>query len=257
MKCEFKNAKKIHDIFKFVSLFEDHANLDCTEEGISLFTMSNCHTVFIDIKLPAEYFADYKCDEPCKIGLNFTVLLNALGSSKAKDSLMMECPLVGDPVVFTKLGDGVNTQYTIKQMDIENSDALTIPDMKENFTVQLSTAFLKSWKRDIIDFTGAELKIVPTPKILCISSEGDSGVVSLKQQVPSIGIEYLHYDDPDGITLSNKNISKVFGDIGKVSNTIELGNKNDMPFRIGATLDDGGSLRVFVAPCIDGGMDED
>lgn len=257
MKCEFKNAKKIYDIIKFVSLFEDYVNLDCTKEGISLFSMSKCHAVFIDIKLPVEYFADYKCDEPCKIGLKFTVLLNALGSSKAKESLMMECPSVGDSVVFTKMGDGVNTQYTIKKIEIEHTDELTIPEIEENFTVKISPSFLKTWKRDIVDFTGAELKIVPTTKLLCLSSNGDSGMVSLKQQVPSIGIEYLHYDEPDGITLSNKNISKVFGDIGKVSNIIELGNRTDMPLRIGATLDDGGSLRVFVAPCIEGGMDED
>ena len=91
MQCIFGDAKNTYELFKFISQFETNIKLECSSDGITMFTMSNCHSVFIDVNLPVEYFSTFECDDSISIGLNLTVLLSALSGSKPKDSLIMKC----------------------------------------------------------------------------------------------------------------------------------------------------------------------
>lgn len=254
MQCIFNDAKNTYELFKFISQFETNVKLECSPDGITMFTMSNCHSVFIDVNLPREYFSTFECDNPVSIGLNLTVLLPALSGSKPKDSLMMKCEN-GDHVTFTKISGDKEMEYVLRQMCIED-DQMAVPELEENVTVKLHTSYLKEWKKSIIDFTKSTLVIEPTPKMLKLSSVGDGGVVNVKQPMPSIGIEYGACNEPMSVTLGNKNVTKVFS-IGDVSNDVDMGYKNNMPFRMSAKLSQVGNLRVFMAPCVGENMDDE
>ena len=253
MECTFTNAKNTYDIFKFISQFEDHIKLECSENGIQMFTMSNCHSVFIDATLPLKFFASYKCSGNVLIGLNLPVLLNALSNSKPTDSLTVKCEDENN-VVFTKHSKEQSVEYIIKQILIED-DPMQVPELEENVTVKLTPSHLKRWKRGILDFTKATLNIEPRDDCINLSSVGDGGTVNLHQPVPAEGIEYVTCNGGKPVTLGNKNIIRACA-LGDVSDDIEFGYQNNMPFRFGATLDGSGSLRVFMAPCISD-MDED
>lgn len=253
MECTFTNAKNTYDIFKFISQFEDHIKLECSENGISMFTMSNCHSVFIDTNLPVQFFASYKCTRNVSIGLNLLVLLNALSNSKPSDSLTVKCE-DENRVIFTKHSKEQSVEYTIKQMFIED-DPMEIPELQENVTVKLTPSHLKRWKKGILDFTKSTLIIDPHNDHINLSSVGDGGTVNLHQPMPADGIEYVVCNECKPVTLGNKNIIRACA-LGDVSDDIEFGYQNNMPFRFGATLDGSGSLRVFMAPCLSD-MDDD
>jgi proliferating cell nuclear antigen PCNA len=254
MQCIFGDAKNTYELFKFISQFETNIKLECSPSGITMFTMSNCHSVFIDVNLPADYFETFECEDPVSVGLNLTVLLSALSGSKPKDSLIMQCSN-GDTVTFTKMSGDKEMEYVIKQMNIEDEN-IAVPDLEENVTVKVHTSYLKEWKKNIVDFTKSTLVLQPTPKMLKLSSVGDGGTVNVKQPVPSIGISYETCNEPRSVTLGNKNVTKIFS-IGDVSSDVEMGYQNGMPFRCSAKLSDIGTLRVFMAPCIGESMDDE
>lgn len=254
MQCIFKDAKNTYELFKYISQFETNIKLECYSKGISMVTMSNCHSTFIDVNLPVDYFATFECAEALNIGLNLKVLLPALSGSKPKDSLMMKCAN-GDHVTFTKISGDKEMEYVLRQMDIEE-ESVRVPDLTENVTVKVHTSYLKEWTKNIVDFTKSTLVIEPASDMLKLSSVGDWGTVNVKQPMPSIGIEYTTYNEPHSVTLGNKIVTKVFS-IGDVSSDVEMGYQNKMPFRMSANLADSGIIRVFMAPCVGENMDDE
>jgi len=157
-------------------------------------------------------------------------------------------------VVFTKHSKDQSVEYTIKQMTIED-DPMTVPELDENVTVKLTPSHLKRWKKGILDFTKSTITIDPRDDSLNLSSVGDGGTVNLHQPMPADGIEYIVCDGGKPVTLGNKNIIRACA-LGDVSNDIEFGYQNNMPFRFSASLNGSGSLRVFMAPCISDMDDE-
>lgn len=254
MNCEFKTAKQVYDLFKFISQFENEVVLDCKPEGISMFTMSNCHSVFIDVNLPVPYFSSFQCEAPTSIGLNLTVLLNALSGCNPKDTLKM-IKKSDDQLTFTRISEDESIEYQIRPMNIEQEN-LDIPEMEENVCIKIVPSYLKKWKKNMIDFTKSTLEIKPREKSLVLSSKGDGGSVTSTQSMPSFGIEYEVNKGAEPVQLGNKNVTKAFT-IGDISKDIEMGWANGMPFRMSAFMGDGGTLRVFMAPCLNEDMVED
>jgi proliferating cell nuclear antigen PCNA len=241
MNCTFNTVKSVYELFKFTSQFQHNAKMNCTEDGISMFAMSACNSVFVDVQLPKEFFVTYSCPQPTTIGLNLNVLHSVLSNCKGADSLRMQS--TDDTLLISVEG----LEYTIKQVNIE-AENMEIPELEENFSVCIEPKTLKLWKKNIMDFTKSTLCIQPTKDEVVLTSRGDEGNVRMTHKQ-----EYLAFNQPDSITLGNVNLVKVFG-IGSVSDTLEMGYKNDMPLRMQANLREA-TLRVFLAPCID--MEED
>ena len=241
MNCTINTVKNVYELFKFTSQFQNNVKMECSEDGISMFAMSTCNSVFVDVQLPKEFFVSYTCPRPTSIGLNLNVLQSVLSNCKGAESLTVQT--TDDEVKISVEG----LQYIIKQVNIE-ADNMEIPELQENFSIRIEPKTLKVWKKNIMDFTKSSLCIQPTADEIILTSSGDEGNVRMTHKQ-----EYTVYDSPNSITLGNVNLVKVFG-IGSVSEELEMGYKNDMPLRMQANLREA-TLRVFLAPCIS--MEED
>jgi len=241
MFCTFKDPKNVYELFKFISQFETNIILECGEDGMTIFTMSNCHSVFIDVQLPSEYFSAYECQQHTSIGLNLNVLNMVLANCKNASSLnMKKCK---DDIIISV----ESLDYSIRQVNLDKEN-MEVPELEENCTMTVTPSILMQWKKNVVDFTKSTLCIEPLAQGPLLSSKSDQGMVQMRSFM-----KYTHYNEPEKITLGNLNINRVFG-IGKVSENIEIGYKNDMPLRVQANMGEG-TLRVFIAPCID--MEED
>lgn len=241
MKCKFTDSKQIYEIFKFIAQFTDNVNLVCSENGISVFTMSSCHTVFVDMNMPSGYFTEYECRESCVIGICVPVLLTAL--TKAKCDLSME--VVGDKVLFTRTTSDESIKYLIKQMNIEDEN-MEIPQLTENVHMKVPYAVLKRWKKSILDFTKCGVTIRPMAECVHISSKGDGGAVAMQTPIHCDHVTYVSFSDPCEMTLGNTLLSRGMS-IGEVNPSVEMGYQNGMPFRIGVKLGEG-YLQAYIAP---------
>ena len=267
MKAELKNAKDFYKLLKFISQWQTEIRMVCNPDKLSIVTMSQCSTVFIDSELPSSYFTLYNCVVDQPIGLNLSVVLEALKHCTPKDKLristtepkldidgsILESP---DNIMFSIMKpDGDSMTFEIKQMDI-TMDSLEVPPMDEDVTIKLHPMYLKKWK-SVVDFTKASVKFIPSKNVLNVESEDKTiGNVKAIQPIPTGGIEYLQLSDNCGpISVGEKNILKCFS-IGDVSNDIQFGYKNELPIRFQASIGDG-YVRVYTAPMIGDEMDED
>lgn len=267
MKATINNAKDFYKLLNFISQWQTEIRMFCTPENLSIITMSQCSTVFIDSVLPSTYFDSYDCEIEQPIGLNLNVVLAALKQCTPKDKL---CISTTDPkldvdgsiieatdtITFSILKpDGDSMTFEIKQMDI-TIDSLEVPPMDEDVTIKLHPLYLKKWKT-VVDFTKSSIKFIPSKTLLRVESEDKIvGSVRAIQPVPSGGIEYINFaSDSAPLSVGANNIKKCFS-IGEVSDDVQFGYKNNLPIRFEASIGDG-YVRVYTAPMIDDGMDED
>lgn len=256
MICTIPSAKTFYKLLNFIAQFETDVKITCQPAGMSIFSMSACHSVFIDAKIDPSYYTKYECNEAEEIGLNLTVFLAALKNGGLKDELVLQTKQ--DTIEMDIISDNEVTNYIIKQMDIDN-EIMEIPQIEENVCIKIVPSFFKKWKSKVVDFTKASVTFTPKKEsfeLMSIDSV-NNGTVTVTQIMPSIGIEYDINDGALPVTVGNKILSKAFN-IGDVSDEIQIGWKNDMPFRFGAKITDYSYMNVYVAPMLDeGDMDED
>ena len=254
MKCTIPSAKSFYKLLNFIAQFETNVKITCQEAGMSIFCMSMCHSVFIDVKMDPSYYTEYVCTEFEEIGVNLTVLLAALKTGGPKDKLVL-CSQQ-DTISIDIVSEDQNTNYTIKQVNI-NDEAMNVPEIEEDVCINIQPSFFKTWKNKVINFTKASVTFTPTKTNIELKSEDTTqGAVKVTQLIPSNGIEYEIFKNAEPITVGNKNIDKAFN-IGDVSEEVQVGWKNGLPIRLGAKLTDYSSIKVYIAPMVNDQMDED
>ena len=253
MKCNIIDVKQVYKLFDFISQFVEIVRIEASETGLKFICMSACHSVFLDVKLDLNYFDSYECPKNETIHVNLPVILSAIKNGSAKDSLSI---ITTDDTVDIEIIQETKTmKYTLRQIAQED-DSLEVPEIDEDVCINITPAFLKDWKSSVVDFTKAAVTLTPMKNSLVLESKDSmSGTVKLVQEIPSEGIEYLGFNDPQPVTLGNKNLSRAFS-IGKVSDAITFGYKHNFPVRFGASLG-GGSLQLYLAPCLSEDMDSD
>lgn len=257
MKCTIPSAKTFYKLLNFIAQFETDVKITCQPAGMGIFSMSSCHSVFIDAKIDPSYYTEYECEEYEEIGLNLTVIIAALKNGGIKDELILQTKK--DTIEMDIISEDEVTNYIIKQMNIE-SEIMEIPQIEENVCINVVPMFFKKWKSKVIDFTKSEVTFTPKKNHLEIKSVDSifNGTVKVTQVVPSVGINYDKFNGALPVTIGNKILSKAFN-IGDVTNEVQIGWKNDMPLRFGAKLTNYSSMNVYIAPKLemDEGMDED
>jgi len=255
MKCIIPSAKAFYKLLNFIAQFETNVKITCQKAGMSIFCMSACHSVFIDLKIDPSYYTKYQCEEEEEIGINLAVFLAALKNGGQKDELALSTSQ--DHVDMDIISESEVTKYTIKMMTIDN-ERMEIPPIQEDVTIDIAPSYLKKWKSKVIDFTKASVKLTPKNLELHLESSDDvsNGKVRVVQNMPSDNISYDHFGAPQSVTVGNKMLSKAFN-VGDVSDTVQIGWKNEMPIRFGAKITEYSLLNLYIAPMICDEMDED
>ena len=70
----------------------EHANFDCSEEGLRLQAMDSSHVALSAVELRADGFEEYRCDRPMSIGVAITSLTKVLRSANNNDCLLYTSP---------------------------------------------------------------------------------------------------------------------------------------------------------------------
>lgn len=255
MKCVIPSAKAFYKLLNFIAQFETNVKITCQKAGMSVFCMSACHSVFIDLKIDPSYYTKYECEKDEEIGINLAVFLAALKNGGQKDELALSTSQ--DHVDMDIISESEVTKYTIKMMNIDNEN-MEIPHIEEDVTLDIAPSYLKKWKSKVVDFTKASVQMTPTKLEFQLESSDDvtNGKVKVVQHMPATNIEYVRFQEPKPITVGNKMISKAFN-VGDVSDEVQIGWKNEMPIRFGAKITDYSFLNLYIAPMITDQMDED
>ncbi|KAF8817925.1 proliferating cell nuclear antigen PCna2 [Cardiosporidium cionae] len=64
-------------------------NLECNQQGISMQAMDNSHVALVHLQLPVEFFAEYRCDHGCILGINIPHMLKVLNIVKENSEVFL------------------------------------------------------------------------------------------------------------------------------------------------------------------------
>jgi hypothetical protein len=206
-----KNPVEFSKILKYCLTFEPTCRIICEESGIHIQSMDAGHTAIVDIKLPPEYFTEYKCDKIYDIGILIESLFNIVKNVKNETLLITS---VDGSILDVNINgeDGFEVIHTVKTINID-TDVMNIPDMTPNYLAEIPVATVKKWKKHVHDYKKAPTTFAPgkdkagneSKLSFKISSEDDKGTTSLFETVHN-----LEYDEPSALQISSGNMEKCY-----------------------------------------------
>jgi proliferating cell nuclear antigen len=76
------------------------ANIECTEEEISMQCMDSAHVALVAFSLPAEVFSHYRCDRNLNLGINTLNMTKIFKMMNRDDSLTLKAEDNADSVTM-------------------------------------------------------------------------------------------------------------------------------------------------------------
>jgi len=151
------------------------ANIDCSEEGLSIQAMDSSHVSLCAVALRAEGFDHYRSDRKISLGFNSGNLGKILKCSGNDDIITLKAEDSAE--VLTLMFESEDAQrisdFDLKLMDIE-SDHLGIPEMEYKTTIRMPSAEFQRIIRDL-GVLGDTCTISVTKEGIRFSVNGDLG----------------------------------------------------------------------------------
>mmetsp|Transcript_85602 Transcript_85602/g.184795 ORF Transcript_85602/g.184795 Transcript_85602/m.184795 type:complete len:259 (+) Transcript_85602:55-831(+) len=231
------------------------ANLDCTENGISMQAMDSSHVSLCALMMRADGFSEYRCDKATSLGLNtpnFSKILKCAGNedvvtlkaAEDTDSLSM---------TFESARQDRVSEFELKLMDIE-SEHLGIPDTEYSCTIRMPSAEFQRIIRDLA-VLGDTCTITCTKEGIRFSASGDlgTGSISLKnhavvdKEEESVVIDMR---DPVDLKFALRYLN-LFTKASALGPSVTLSMSPDTPIVVEYPIADMGYIRYYLAPKID------
>ena len=76
-------------LISMLNKMRSSVNFECSQRNILIHATDEASIALIDIKLPKNWFADYQCNTPYKLGINIIALYAIIRELKSSDVLII------------------------------------------------------------------------------------------------------------------------------------------------------------------------
>lgn len=151
--------------------------LNCSNTGIKMRAMDNCHVSLLYLDLDADGFDHYRCDRDFVMGINFKTLAMVLKCADPDDSVSIEHNPDFDVVTFIfESKNNKKEKYDIKLMNLDN-EQLEAVDPPIECVVKMPSQQLAHIFRNMSTF-GENVVISYENGAIDFKSSGDYGSVT-------------------------------------------------------------------------------
>ena len=222
--------------------------IDISNDGLKIVSMNNSHVVLVHLKLNAEKFEYYKCDQPKQIGVNMINLHKIIKTINNGDILTIFMETGDDNHLRIKIENSeknTKTIYKVNLLDIENSN-IEIPPTQFNSVVNLTSSDFQKICRNMSKISDTiEIKNIDNQLILTCHGDFCS-----QETVISANNESPENKDKDEIIQGVFNLKLLthFTKCTNLSSNIELYLKNDYPLIVKYNVASLGNILLCLAP---------
>ncbi|GMI59578.1 hypothetical protein ScalyP_jg4699 [Parmales sp. scaly parma] len=233
------------------------ANIDCSEEGLSIQAMDSSHVSLCAVALRADGFEHFRSDRKISLGFNSANLGKILKCSGNDDTVTLKAEDTAE--VLTLMFESPDSQrisdFDLKLMDIE-SDHLGIPDMEYKTTIRMPSAEFQRIIRDL-GVLGDTCQISVTKEGIRFTVNGDlgtgnilvrstAGVVDVKEDDEVV----IEMDEPVDLTFALRYLN-FFTKATSLGNTVVISMSPDVPVVVEYPIENIGHIKYYLAPKID------
>ncbi|KAL3769266.1 hypothetical protein ACHAW5_002282 [Stephanodiscus triporus] len=235
------------------------ANIDCSDDEMSIQAMDNSHVALVAVSLRSGGFDHFRCDRPISLGFNATNMGKILKCAGNDDIITLKAEDDGDSLalVFESPGQDRIADFELKLMDID-SEQLGIPDTEYKCTIQMPSGEFQRIIRDM-QVLGDTLTISCTKEGVKFHVAGDLGAgnVLIRQNNTAEKDEdkvMIDMQEPVELTFALRYLN-FFTKATSLGPTVILSMSPEVPVVVEYPIGETGYIKYYLAPKID--EDED
>lgn len=249
-----KIFKQVIDSIK--DLVQD-ANIDCSEEEISIQAMDSSHVSLVHVTIRSEGFDHYRCDRGISLGFNSASMSKILKCSGNDDIITLKAEDTADALtlMFESPSQERIADFELKLMDID-SEPLGIPDTNYKCTVRMPSGEFQRIIRDL-QVIGDTCIISCTKEGVRFSVHGDIGNGNVLVRSGGGGEKEddqvtIELEEPVELTFVLRYLN-FFTKATALGPTVVLSLSPDVPIVVEYPIEDSGDIKYYLAPKIDEG----
>jgi len=231
------------------------ANIDCSDDEMSIQAMDNSHVALVAVSLRSGGFDHFRCDRPISLGFNATNMGKILKCAGNDDIITLKAEDDGDSLalVFESPGQDRIADFELKLMDID-SEQLGIPDTEYKCTIQMPSGEFQRIIRDM-QVLGDTLTISCTKEGVKFHVAGDLGAgnVLIRQNNTAEKDEdkvMIDMQEPVELTFALRYLN-FFTKATSLGPTVILSMSPDVPIVVEYPIGETGYIKYYLAPKID------
>jgi len=270
-------------IIQNLKTFTETVNIQFTEAGLYVQTMDNSHISVIELNIPVAWFNEYQCEESVVLGINIGLLSKILATRDKSQSLTIETstdnedkleihfttsiiipePVLENVVVMSEpmkvkvkktviekkpVAKVYDTHFAIPLIDIE-SEQIDIPPTEYAAEFSLSAMNFSNIVSQLKLFGDTMTIECSEEKIVLFAHGIESGKMSVDINIDELTEFSINEGQTIQLAFALNYLNNICG-FHKVTKEIELKVLDENPLCAMYHLDNGGTIKFYLAPKI-------
>ena len=226
-------------------------NLEISSEGLKIISMDGSKSAVIHLKLNANKFEKFHCDNPINAGINMSSLHKIIKSLKNSDIITFYI-LSTDT---TKLNIEIENKekktiihIVLKLLDID-SDILEIPNIEYDSVITMPSNDFQSYIRELSIITN-KIHIQSEDSKIIFTGSGDFAETKITVGEASNGL-IVNKSDKKACGLFNIKYLLLFTKSTNLCTTVEIYLKDEFPLILAYNVANLGKIQYCLVPLID------
>jgi len=231
------------------------ANIDCSQEEISIQCMDASHVALVSFSLASAAFDHYRCDRPLALGLNSGNVSKIFKMMGNDDIVILKAEDDGEALtlMFESTKTETIADFELKLMEIE-SEQLGIPDTPYKCTIKMPSNEFQRIVRDL-QVLGDTCTISCTKEGIRFSVTGAVGtgnILTRANAAPDKEDDQVIIDMEEPVELNFAlRYLNFFTKATPLSGSVIICMSPEVPVVIEYPIEDVGHIKYYLAPKID------
>lgn len=231
------------------------ANVDCSEDGLSIQAMDSSHVSLVAVELRSGGFDHYRCDRSISLGFNSANMSKILKCAGNDDVITLKAEDTADSLMlmFESPSQDRIADFELKLMDID-SEQLGIPDTEYKCTIKMPSNEFQRIIRDL-QVLGDTCVIGCTKEGVRFSVSGDLGTGNVLIRANSAPEKeedqvLIEMEEPVELTFALRYLN-FFTKATSLGPSVIISMSPDVPVVVEYPIEESGHIKYYLAPKID------
>jgi proliferating cell nuclear antigen len=254
------HGKVFKQLIEAIKDLVQDANIDCSDEEISMQAMDSSHVSLVQVTLRKNGFDHYRCDRNISLGFNSTNMSKLLKCAGNDDIITLKAEDSGESLtlMFESPNQDRIADFELKLMDID-SEQLGIPETDYKCTIKMPSTEFQRIIRDL-QVLGDTCEISCTKEGVKFSVTGDLGTgnVLLRSNASPTDKEEdqvtIDMEEPVTLTFALRYLN-YFTKATSLASSVIISMSPDVPVVVEYPIEEIGHIKYYLAPKIDDATD--
>lgn len=242
-------------IFQTVKALTDHISLEFKTDGIYMQVMDNSKVSIVELRLPASWFNDYKCEKNVVLGVNANIIYKILNTREKSQQIEMVYEVDKNDYLSIHFTSESKIDYdkffVLPLVDLE-IEQMSIPEIEYVAEFSVASNIFASLINQLKLF-GETMDIsCSEERIMLTSNSQDSGKMTVEMKIDDL--DSFAIDEGETLQVSfSLNYMQQICSCNKIAKEVEIKLSENYPLSVIYDLGEEASMKFYLAPKMNDG----